>query len=64
VIALISRQCNAITQAKDFRARLQNDGVEASAPNTPAEYAQAIGRDIARLEKFFKTPGVSIDKFR
>ena len=64
VIALINRQCNAITQAKDFRARLQNDGVEASAPNTPAEYAQAIGRDIARLEKFFKTPGVSIDKFR
>ncbi len=64
VIALINRQCNAITQAKDFRARLQNDGVEAWAPNTPAEYAQAIGRDIARLEKFFKTPGVSIDKFR
>jgi tripartite-type tricarboxylate transporter receptor subunit TctC len=64
VIALINRQCNAITQAKDFRARLQNDGVEAAAPNTPAQYAQAIGRDITRLEKFFKTPGVSIDKFR
>lgn len=63
VVASINRQCNAIVQAKDFVARLQSDGVDPAAPNTPSDYAQAIGRDIVRLQKFFATPGVSIDKF-
>ena len=63
VVAVVNRQCNAIIQANDFVARLQSDGVEAAAPNTPADYAQAIGRDIAKLQKFFETPGVSVDKF-
>jgi len=64
VVAVINRQCNDIVAGKEFRARLANDGVEAAAANTPADYQAALGREIARLERFFKTPGVTLDMFR
>jgi len=64
VVAAINRQCNEIIASKEFRTRLATDGVEAAAPNTPADYQASLGREVARLERFFKTPGVTTDMFR
>ncbi len=64
VVEAINRQCNAIVASRSFRERLEIDGVEPAPANTPAEYGQSIERDIARLDRFFKTPGVSLDAFR
>ena len=47
-----------------FKARLEADGVEAAPPNSPADYRGAVAQDIAGLEKFFKTPGISPDNFK
>ena len=62
--AAINRQCNEIPGAREFKARLDSDGVEAAQPNSPAAYRSAVAGDIARLERFFESPGISKDVFR
>ena len=63
IVNAINRQCNQLISAPDFKARLEADGVEAAPPNTPADYRSSIDRQIADLEKFFKTPGISKESF-
>ena len=63
IVNAINRQCNQVISAPDFKARLEADGVEAAPPNTPADYRSSIDRQIADLEKFFKTPGISKESF-
>jgi len=60
----INRQSNEVIAAREFRARLEADGVEAAPPNSPADYRGSVQRDIAGLEKFFSTPGISRDVFK
>jgi tripartite-type tricarboxylate transporter receptor subunit TctC len=64
IVDAINRQSNAVIAAREFKARLEADGVEAAPPNSPADYRGAVARDIANLEKFFKTPGISPDSFK
>jgi tripartite-type tricarboxylate transporter receptor subunit TctC len=64
VVAAINRQCREVLAGRDLKARLDADGVEPAAPGSPADYRNAISRDVARLEKFFRTPGISMDAFR
>jgi tripartite-type tricarboxylate transporter receptor subunit TctC len=64
VVAAINRHCNEIIAAAEFRARLAADGVDAAAPNSPADYKATINGEVVRLQKFFATPGVAIDRFR
>jgi tripartite-type tricarboxylate transporter receptor subunit TctC len=63
IVNAINRQCNQVISAPDFKARLEADGVEAAPPNTPADYRSSIDRQIADLEKFFRTPGISKESF-
>ncbi|HYC47758.1 MAG TPA: tripartite tricarboxylate transporter substrate binding protein [Burkholderiales bacterium] len=64
VVAAINRQCNQVIANPQFKARLEADGVDAAQPNTPADYRATVGRQIAQLEKFFATPGISKESFR
>lgn len=64
IVAAINRRANDIVHAPDFKGRLAADGVEAAPPNTPADYRESVHREIARLERFFGTPGISRDSFR
>ena len=64
IVAAINRQANDIVHTPEFKARLDADGVEAAPHNTPADYRESVSREIARLEQFFKTPGISRDTFR
>ncbi len=64
IVAAINRHSNDIIAAADFKARLAADGVGAAAPNTPADYRAAINGEVTRLQKFFATSGVALDRFR
>ena len=64
IVDMINQQSNAVIAAREFKARLEADGVEAAAPNTPSDYRGAVQRDITELEKFFKTPGIVPETFK
>jgi tripartite-type tricarboxylate transporter receptor subunit TctC len=64
IVNAINKQSNAVIGAREFKARLEADGVDAASPNTPAEYRAAVQQDIVTLEKFFTTPGISPDSFK
>lgn len=64
IVAAINRACNEIIAAADFRTRLTADGVDAADPNSPAEYKARIAAEVSRLDRFFATPGLSLDRFR
>jgi len=63
VINLINRDVNQVIRQPEFVAKLTADGVEAAAPNTPAQYRASVEREFQRWEKFFKTPGLDIESF-
>jgi tripartite-type tricarboxylate transporter receptor subunit TctC len=63
IVDAINRQVNDIVHAPQFVARLAADGTEAAPSSTPAQYRQTVSREIARLEKFFRTPGIARDTF-
>ena len=64
VVEAINRQSNAVIAARDFRARIEADGVEAAPANTPADYRSLVQQDIVTLERFFKTPDITVDVFK
>jgi len=63
VINLINRDVNQVMRQPEFVAKLTSDGVEAAAPNTPAQYRASVEREFQRWDKFFKTPGLDIESF-
>lgn len=63
ILAAFNRESNDIIASPSFRARLAVDDVEPTQPNTPAEHRNAIDRDFAKWEKFFKTPGLPMEQF-
>jgi tripartite-type tricarboxylate transporter receptor subunit TctC len=64
IVSAINRRCNEIISAPEFKARLAADGVDAAEPNSPAEYRATIDREVTRLQKFFATRGLDLDRFR
>jgi tripartite-type tricarboxylate transporter receptor subunit TctC len=64
VVATINRHCNDVIAAPEFRTRLAADGVDPAQPNTPGDYRAAIDGEVERLQKFFSTPGLALDRFR
>lgn len=63
-VVAINRACNEIIASAAFKARLAAGGVDAVDANSPADYKAAISGEVARLEKFFSSPGMSLDRFR
>lgn len=64
IVATINRACNEVIADPAFKARLAADGVDAVGPNTAADYKAAVEAEVARLGKFFATPGLSLERFR
>ncbi len=64
IVATINRECNQIIGNAEFGARLTANGVDAAEPNSPADYKVAVTAEVLRLEKFFATLGLSLDRFR
>ena len=63
VINVINRETNQVIRNPAFIEKLTADGVEAAAPNTPAQYREAIEREAQKWEKFFRTPGLDLQSF-
>jgi hypothetical protein len=42
------------------RTRLAADGVEPSAPNSPAEFAKLFASEVAKLEKLLKSSNIKL----
>jgi tripartite-type tricarboxylate transporter receptor subunit TctC len=64
IVSAINLHSNLVIRTPEFASRLAADGVEAAAPNTPSEFRNIIERDVARWEKFFKTPGLDVESFK
>jgi tripartite-type tricarboxylate transporter receptor subunit TctC len=64
IVALLNRDTNVVIRAPEFTAKLATDGVEAARPNSPADYRNAIEQDVAKWEKFFRTPGLDVESFK
>lgn len=60
VIELLSREVNAILLEPAMRGRLEADG-SAVRPNTPAQFGEFVGKEIAKYEGLVKATGIHAD---
>jgi len=57
IVDLINRTSAQIMDTPEMRKRLESDGSEAVAPNTPAEFRASIEQDFVLMDRFIKASG-------
>lgn len=58
VVLTLNREVSAVINAPEMKTRLEADGAEASAPNTPAEFRDLILAETARWSKIINSLGL------
>jgi tripartite-type tricarboxylate transporter receptor subunit TctC len=58
LVLILNREIGAVMGAPDVRERLAADGAEAAPANTPAQFRELIGTEIARWSKIIKNLGL------
>ena len=58
LVLILNREIGAVMRATDVKERLAADGAEAAPANTPAQFRELIGTEIARWSKIIKNLGL------
>ena len=64
ILLALNHEASRIMNAPEQRARLAASGAEPAAPNSPAEFKEAVAGRIDKLEKFFKASGLNPETLR
>ena len=59
ILAAFNRAVS-IVHASELRAKLAADGSEPAAPNSPAQYREALAKEIGKWERLVRTTGIKM----
>jgi tripartite-type tricarboxylate transporter receptor subunit TctC len=61
LILALNAEVSEVMNSAEMRERLAADGAEPSPANSPAEFKQAIAREMRKWEKFLASSGIKLD---
>jgi tripartite-type tricarboxylate transporter receptor subunit TctC len=60
IVLALNREVGEIVKLPDVQRKLAADGVEAVAPNSPAQFSDIFAREVAKFVKFFRESGIKL----
>ena len=60
IVLALNREVGAIVHLPEVQKKLAADGVEAVAPNSPAQFSNIFAREVSKFEQFFKASDIRL----